>query len=505
MLGNLRLSQKGILMVSVLLVLELAFVGALAILLFQTEQSALKEEHSKKILGVTNRLLALIYDGGNSGTNYIKTQSAEDGKTYHEAIAKLGPELEQLKSLAKDNRSYALRIKEIEANTGLALSYVASGVKILEGGDVQRALKYDFDTTAQYRKAKDLTLNSLRSFMDEEEKIIADSPAKLSRMRDFEKNLLLVGVALNIVFVVAISLLFTRGITTRLGIMVANTQRLSKNEKLNPQLEGHDEIAMLDRSFHQMVADLKELEEVKQQFVAMVSHDLRTPLTSIKGFLELLAGGVYGDLNPTGEHRAGLAQRNITRLISLINDLLDYEKLQSGKFSLDCREIDVASPINRSIDALRFFAEKEEVALETEDVNFKAYADEERLVQILVNLISNSVKFSPKGGRVLVTAAPKENLVEFSVIDQGRGVPKDMQEAIFERFKQVKTTDATEKGGTGLGLPICKALAECHGGAIGVESEEGKGSRFWFTVPMRKPEPPVALQIAPAEGVVNRS
>lgn len=487
-------------MVSVLLILELGFVGALAALLFETEQSALAEDHSKKIVGVTNSVLATIYDAGISGTKYVSHQREEDGQNYRNALAKLGPEFKELKGLCKDRPEYLERIRRIEGSAYAALRIVANGVKLVDAGQPQRAMEYDVQTTKEYRKVSSACLKELRSFMEDEEKIVADSPEKRSKMRLFEKNLLLVGVAFNVVFVITIAWLFTRAITTRLGIMVSNTQRLAKNEKLNPQLIGSDEIAMLDRSFHQMVADLKELEEVKQQFVAMVSHDLRTPLTSIKGFLELLAGGVYGDLNETGEHRAGLAQRNITRLISLINDLLDYEKLQSGKFSLDCREIDAASPITRSIDALRFFAEKEEVALETEPVDLKAYADEERLVQVLVNLISNSVKFSPKGGKVTITAVKKENFVEFNVIDQGRGVPKNMQEAIFERFKQVKTTDATEKGGTGLGLPICKALVECHGGQIGVDSEEGKGSRFWFTVPVKKPvaELSVVGQVAAA-------
>ncbi len=487
MLGNLKLSHKGLLMVSVLVALELAFVGALAALLFESEQSALKEEHSKKVVGVTNSVLGSIYGAGDSGSKFIMSQNQEDAINYHKSISKLPSEFAELKLLCKDNPDFLNRISIIEKNAYKALKIVSTSVKLQEAGRHEEALLYDQHGTAEYRAGKNATLAELRSLMDAQEKIVADSPAARAHVRDLEENLLLVGVAFNIAFVLAIAVTFTRGITSRLGVMVANTQRLARNEKLNPPLDGKDEIAMLDRSFHQMAADLKELEEIKQQFVAMVSHDLRTPLTSIKGFLELLAGGVYGDLNETGEHRAGLAQRNITRLISLINDLLDYEKLQSGKFSLDCREIDVASPISRSLDALRFFAEKEEVELVTEETQLKAYADEERLVQILVNLISNSVKFSPKGGKVTVTAVKKENFVEFNVIDQGRGVPKNLQDAIFERFKQVKTTDATEKGGTGLGLPICKALVECHNGIIGVDSEEGKGSRFWFTIPVTKP------------------
>lgn len=489
MLANWNLSQKGILLVSVLLVLELVFIGSMYWLLQETEKIVVREEHSKKIVGETNRVLQLVYDAGNAAAEFqTQGQPPPAAKRFHEAVDKLPEQIDVLKDICKDNPHYLQRVQVFESNTLKLMRLVGFAMKLAEEGKLGQAMVVGKRIKPKYTILRKAMFDETRLLMEEQEAILKDSPAIHSRMRMLEKISLVFGLSVNVVLAILMALFFTKGITARINILVSNTQRLAKGEKLNPLLGGKDEISLLDQSFHKMTQDLKELEEVKQQFVAMVSHDLRTPLTSVKGFLELLAGGVYGDLNETGEHRAGLAQRNITRLIGLINDLLDYEKLQSGKFSLDCREIDVASPISRSIDALRFFAEKENVGLEVGEANLKAYADEERLVQVLVNLISNSVKFSPKGATVTVTAVPRENFVEFNVIDQGRGVPKNMQEAIFERFKQVKTTDATEKGGTGLGLPICKALVECHGGRIGVDSEEGKGSRFWFTIPVTKPE-----------------
>lgn len=488
MLANWKLSQKGLLLVGVLLVLELVFIGSLYWLLHETELLVTKEEHSKKIVGETNKVLQLVYDAGNAAAEYqTQGQPAPAAEKFHDAVDKLPAQIDTLKDICKDNPHYLKRVEVFETNALKLMKLVSFAMKLAEEGKLGQAMVVGKKIKPKYTILRKNMFDEVRALMDEQETILKDSPAIHSRMRFLEKASLVFGVSVNVVLAVLMASFFTRGITTRLNILVSNTQRLAKGEKLNPVLEGKDEISVLDQSFHRMTQELKELEEMKQQFVAMVSHDLRTPLTSIKGFLELLAGGVYGDLNETGEHRAGLAQRNVTRLISLINDLLDYEKLQSGQFSLDCRQIDAASPISRSIDALRFFAEKEDVGLITDETDLKAYADEERLVQVLVNLISNSVKFSPKGAKVTITAVQKENFVEFNVIDEGRGVPKNMQEAIFERFKQVKATDATEKGGTGLGLPICKALVECHGGQIGVDSEEGKGSRFWFTIPLTKP------------------
>ena len=490
MLANWKLSQKGLVLVSVLLVLELAFIGSMYWLLHETELLVTREEHSKKIVGETNRVLQLVYDAGNAAAEYqTQGQPPPAAEKFHDAVDKIPAQIEALKELCQDNPHYLQRVEVFETSTVKLMKLVGFAMKLAEEGKLGQAMVVGKKIKPKYTVLRKTMFDEVRALMDEQEEILKDTPVLHSRMRVLEKICLVFGLLVNVVLAVLMATFFTKGITTRLNILVSNTQRLAKNEKLNPVLEGKDEISVLDQSFHKMTQDLKELEEVKQQFVAMVSHDLRTPLTSVKGFLELLAGGVYGDLNETGEHRAGLAQRNVTRLISLINDLLDYEKLQSGKFNLDCREIDVAAPINRSIDALKFFAEKENVELESPEVALKAYADEERLVQVLVNLISNSVKFSPKGAKVTINAIQKEDFVEFNVIDQGRGVPPSMQEAIFERFKQVKTSDATEKGGTGLGLPICKSLVECHGGRIGVDSEEGKGSRFWFTIPVNKPVP----------------
>jgi signal transduction histidine kinase len=364
-----------------------------------------------------------------------------------------------------------------------SLKLVSKIMSFAEHGDMVSAMVAAKKASPVYYKYKDETFADIRALMSDEEKIIADTPARQARARVLEKQLLLGGVCINVFIAIGLSLFLVRGITRRLDIMVANTQLLVKNETLFPPLSGGDEIAKLDHSFHDMVKSLKELEEMKRQFVAMVSHDLRTPLTSLKMFLELLEQGIYGELNAVGSSRTQLAERNVTRLIALINDLLDYEKLQSGQFSLNTSVIALAPVVARSIDAINAFAEQHKVKLLAEPIDCEAVADGDRLIQVLVNLISNAVKFSPENGSVVVSARRIENMVEVRVKDEGRGIPKEFHHTVFERFKQVKKSDATEKGGTGLGLPICKALIENHGGKIGVESEEGKGSTFWFTLP----------------------
>lgn len=233
------------------------------------------------------------------------------------------------------------------------------------------------------------------------------------------------------------------------------------------------------------ITERKEIERLKQEFVSMISHDLRTPLTSIQVFLNMLCKGLFGPMSEKAQTKAQMADRNAMRLIGLINDLLDIDKMESGQLSLACDNSSLKSVIERSIDSVRAFSDQQGVSVESQlNDDVTVFADGDRLVQVLVNLLGNAVKFSPKGSIVKVGVLKDADSVRVEVIDQGRGVPEHLRESIFERFKQVSAKDSTEKKGTGLGLAICKAIVEQHGGRIGCESSVGQGSTFWFTLPL---------------------
>ncbi len=235
------------------------------------------------------------------------------------------------------------------------------------------------------------------------------------------------------------------------------------------------------------ITERKEIERLKQEFVAMISHDLRTPLTSIQIFLNMLTKGTYGAMTETGMKKADMADRNATRLINLVNDLLDIEKMESGQLELNRQPSTLGSPIERSVESVRAFAEKNGVTIDTGPISqTEVLADSDRLVQVITNLLGNAVKFSPAGTAVIISTSETPNTVTVEIKDHGRGVPDHLRQTIFERFKQVEIKDATEKKGTGLGLAICRAIVEQHGGEIGVDSEEGQGSTFWFRLPTLK-------------------
>jgi PAS domain S-box-containing protein len=227
----------------------------------------------------------------------------------------------------------------------------------------------------------------------------------------------------------------------------------------------------------------REVERMKDEFVSTVSHELRTPLTSIRGSLGLLRSGVLGELPADAAEAVAIAERNSERLLSLINDILDVERLRAGRFELSRAPVAAGALVAAAIDSIRPVADSRGVRIETAVLEAVVDGDRRRLGQVLVNLLSNAVKFSPEGERVRLEAGPEGEAVVFRVIDRGRGVPPEHQAAIFERFRQVEASDSRERGGSGLGLAICKALVERHGGTIGVDSVPGAGSTFWFRVP----------------------
>lgn len=246
----------------------------------------------------------------------------------------------------------------------------------------------------------------------------------------------------------------------------------------------------------QDVGARKQLEQMKRDFVAVVSHDLRTPLTSIQMIHSMLQEDAEGVLPPQAMKNLSNAQDNVSRLMALINNLLDLEKLDAGYVELIMEQAPLRRAIDTSIGAVEALAKKQKITISNSvDNNLEAYIDPERITQVVVNLLSNALKFSPNGSTISVSAKAvdssrqnekpgmqQEGMLRVEITDQGRGIPADKAASIFERFSQVKNEDGRSNRGSGLGLAICKAIIEQHGGEIGVESVEGKGSTFWFTL-----------------------
>jgi PAS domain S-box-containing protein len=237
------------------------------------------------------------------------------------------------------------------------------------------------------------------------------------------------------------------------------------------------------------ITERKELESLKDELISIVSHELRTPLTSIRGSLGLLAAGLLGKISGKARHMLEVATNNTDRLVRLINDILDIQRMDAGRMEMVSTVCNAAELMDSVCESLQPVAEEAGVTLRVDSVSVPLWADSDRIIQVLTNLISNAVKFSPEGGTVRLQAENQEGEILFQVSDEGRGIPSHKQGAIFDRFQQVDVSDARVKVGAGLGLAISRKIVEEHGGRIWVESASGQGSTFFFTLPLKVESP----------------
>ncbi len=250
-------------------------------------------------------------------------------------------------------------------------------------------------------------------------------------------------------------------------------------------VEGADGDALGHLVIYRDVTKEAEAEAAKSEFVSVVSHELRTPLTSIKTSLGLLGKGAAGTVSEKMHDLLDIALRNLDRLIRLVDDLLDLSRIESGRVAMEIRAVSLGDAARRAVEAVRAFAHEREVSIEVSAGGAAVWvrADTDRLQQIVVNLISNAVKFSPAGGRVGLRWWDEDGFVVLEVADEGPGIPADQLETIFDKFRQLERAATRKYGGAGLGLAISRTLVDQMGGALWAESQEGKGSRFLVRLP----------------------
>jgi PAS domain S-box-containing protein len=239
------------------------------------------------------------------------------------------------------------------------------------------------------------------------------------------------------------------------------------------------------------ISERVEQEKRKSAFISTVSHELRSPLTSIKGAMGLLLSKSAGEIPDKATALLEIAHRNADRLILIINDILDLDKMADGEMDIEIKGVDLSELIKEADQASAMLQQRfgVQVELTGTDNAFPFNTDPNRFLQVLTNLLSNAYKFSKPGGTIYVDVKDEGARVWVSVTDEGQGIPKDEQHKIFSRFSDMTNSDRALKGGTGLGLNICKAIVENMGGTIGFESVEGKGTRFFFCLPKVSAEP----------------
>ncbi len=233
-----------------------------------------------------------------------------------------------------------------------------------------------------------------------------------------------------------------------------------------------------------IINDITEHKRLEDEFISLVSHELRTPMNSIIGALDLLNTQKLGTLSEQGQQIINIAIKNTERLIRLVNDILDLERIRSGKITMQPVKCNAVNLLFQAAQTMQSMATSARVHLNVEPALSEIIADSDRILQVLTNLLSNAIKFSEPGQTVCLRSRVKSNYLQIEVQDRGRGIPTNKLQLVFERFQQVDASDSRSKGGTGLGLPICRSIIEQHQGRIWVESIFGKGSTFYITLPI---------------------
>lgn len=310
-----------------------------------------------------------------------------------------------------------------------------------------------------------------------------------SAKRFVSSTLILVMLTILAVILVCTLYLLQRLILTPQKALLQTLDRRKNNEKILCPVKGENEISAISQSLNELFLATDQVDELKTQFVSTVSHELRTPLTSIRGALGLVLGAFAQTLDPKIKELLATADRNAEQLARLINDLLDLEKMASGKMTFTMEDSNLCQLAREAITSIEPYAAKHGIKLHFNAQNIQQFAvvDKTRILQVLFNLLSNAIKFSADGESVILSLQENPQYHQLSVKDFGRGIPEEFRAKMFQRFAQADSTDAREKGGTGLGLNIVQMIVQAHGGKVEFFSETGKGTEFFIKLPKHLP------------------
>lgn len=481
---QLKLTHKLLILVVLPLSFELCFVFVLSELLRKAEIELHRETHSKAVIAESNELVKNFYDTSSALVAYAVSPSQQVTAEYLKRVELIPSRLRSLELLVSGSERQKAAFAEVYTSTNKALSLLKKIKDDLDSGQSGHNLASAGLLRKRVTTSVGALITHIHELVADERQIEEIAPQAQAKFRDLIVACLVGGLVLNILLAVALALYVSQSTVNRLRVLMDNTRRIVGRQQLNPVVGGSDEIATLDATFHDMARELALVEKQKQEVISMVSHDLRSPLMSLDFSLTLIGSGKYGELNERGHKELSSAESSAKRLIRLINDLLDIEKIESGKLTVLKMPLSFQALAEHSADSVQALAAAKEIEVVIEnpgDIEFPGDAD--RLEQVIINLLGNAIKFSPNQSKVVIKGDEKGKFVEIRVIDSGPGIPADYKKKVFDRFQQVSRGDGKEKEGTGLGLAISRAIIEAHGGTIGVDSQDGKGSSFWIRLP----------------------
>jgi signal transduction histidine kinase len=469
---------------SFLIFCQLISAGTLIYLLTSIDTNIRKEAQAKRIITLTDEISGIV--GRHitlvSGAGLLSdTTTAEQLKKPRERLVEKTDELKSLmrgdkKMTATAERFQKNSLRQLDVWTEFAEAYSPNEkfyvAQFLDRAEMIESLKVLYDNVHADREA----------IVQQYGPIAKEFLPQALKERDDQRKMIVAVISLNCLIVLAVLVFAIRVSLGRLEILMSNIQKFSKGEKSLVTLSDGDELAELDKAFREMSEERNRLEEIRQAMRAMVNHDLRSPLTNINLRLDLIITKYGNDLEPDLLLQMVRMYGESQRLVRLASTLLDVEKLEEGKVELRLKQVTAVELVDESTKAVQSLAEQKEITIvENANPDVIVLCDVDRTIQVVVNFLSNAIKFAPEKSTVEVTAdrgAP--GTVKVSVLDEGPGVPADKISSLFSKFQQFDQPIETQQQGSGLGLYICKMLIETQDGKIGYTPREPHGSAFWF-------------------------
>lgn len=479
----MKLRHQGLALVLIPLFFECVFVALLNTSATSLERALTRQLAAQKVITAASDLQHCIMDSVSMivAKQALGASRTSDIDSITRAIKKKENVL--LNLISDDPQS-----KEDMQKFALAEDHLLELVGEIEGAYDKASGKLFFahflesqDYWRQFSEQISATTYSVESIVRRANIVVNEATPQAARNRAQLRDIVFYGLVFNIAAVTGLAMFLGQATMKRFIKLRSNMSAFAAGKGEYQPLLGADEIAEIDENFRVIAEQRDRAHNVRQLLMQMTTHDLRTPLSSISYSMDMLTSGDFGPLPDSVQSTIENMSAELNRLIALTNGLLDLESIEKGTLQLRFDDVPVSSLILQATNSMKAIASTCEIDLHPSAPDSTLTCDEHRVLQVLVNLIGNALKFAPFGSRIAISAASDNDAMLFQVQDQGPGIPAVLQANLFDPFVQ----GPGQRGGAGLGLYICRAIVERHGGSLGVRSEPGQGATFWFSIPCR--------------------
>lgn len=476
---RLSLMHKGFLLVSIPLCFELVIFSMLLSLQNDMAQESARINRSRMIgdtVSKIGRQTVILEDVFRHCNDPVVV-----ARNIRVGIDELTTQFQKLDQLTeRDTALHALVIKSMQQLDMAKVELETLKEHLMEDTRADPTLQAkSFGPRFHYRLRAAVSAGLLELAANSAKEIDTD---RTTTMRNQVTMLLKIAVAISALVATIGAWTFSRHMISRLKTVVGNAERLGHRKPLSAPVGGNDEIGELDTALHNAADLITKLEQGREEIIGMVSHDIRSPLSTIKASGDLLEDKLRDKLDERAIELIGAIRTNCDKVLRISKDLLDMHRLEAGMLVLDKAPTNLKECLLSAASATEGLQRSLGVDVEPVLAPLHATVDEGRIEQVVTNLLTNAIKYSPPGSKVILNLEETpDSEIRISVVDHGDGVPEAMKKTIFDRFKQINKEDA--KKGSGLGLAISKALVELHGGKIGVRDATPKGSEFWVSLP----------------------